>query len=366
MTYSHSQFRLASTAIAAAMAIFTTPAAAQEAPASVQPVTESRPAPTVTTTVDPLAPEAAAPETSTAPTVTETASETAARTNSKATLATAAHRTTTARATTSPSPARASAPVRPTARQAASGVAASTAPTRATTTRTPDTTTPAAAAPAPTAAIASTPQASASAQRSTARQSQQSGILPIVGGGALALLALAGAAVAMRRRRHSNDAVYAGDQWAADGDHAVAEPEAVIPPEPEPLVAAEAEPMSATARRADWQPTDMTSAETLAMSKPTPRHDLIDDALTTPLPAGFDLSRFGPHVQAAYRGPTEDNPSLSLRHRLRRAAALDQRERYLPEARESRGQEAPMQTGGGFMLGRENAETETREYSRQV
>jgi resuscitation-promoting factor RpfA len=45
---------------------------------------------------------------------------------------------------------------------------------------------------------------------------------------------------------------------------------------------------------------------------------------STALPKDFDLSRFGPHVQAAYRGPTKDNPSLSLKYRLRRAAALDQ------------------------------------------
>ena len=51
------------------------------------------------------------------------------------------------------------------------------------------------------------------------------------------------------------------------------------------------------------------------------------------LPNGFDLSRFGPHVQAAYRGPTPDNPSLSLRHRLRRGAALDQRRRQAAAGR---------------------------------
>lgn len=45
------------------------------------------------------------------------------------------------------------------------------------------------------------------------------------------------------------------------------------------------------------------------------------------LPSDFDLSRFGPHVQAAYRGPTPDNPSMSLKKRLARARALDQRER---------------------------------------
>jgi hypothetical protein len=45
------------------------------------------------------------------------------------------------------------------------------------------------------------------------------------------------------------------------------------------------------------------------------------------LPAGFDLSRFGRHTQAAYRGPTPENPFLSLRRRLKRASFLDARER---------------------------------------
>jgi hypothetical protein len=94
------------------------------------------------------------------------------------------------------------------------------------------------------------------------------------------------------------------------------------------------------------------------------------------LPEGFDLSRFGPHVQAAYRGPTPDNPSLSLRHRLRRAAAMDQRERQraseriplegapqpqatsgpaaaLPSARGPNG--FAVQGGGQFMLQRASA-----------
>lgn len=45
------------------------------------------------------------------------------------------------------------------------------------------------------------------------------------------------------------------------------------------------------------------------------------------LPDGFNLSQFGPHVQAAYRGPSPDNPSLSLKKRLSKARALDQRAR---------------------------------------
>lgn len=45
------------------------------------------------------------------------------------------------------------------------------------------------------------------------------------------------------------------------------------------------------------------------------------------LPAGFETSRFGRHVQAAYRGPSPDNPSLSLKKRIKRAAFFDLRER---------------------------------------
>jgi hypothetical protein len=47
----------------------------------------------------------------------------------------------------------------------------------------------------------------------------------------------------------------------------------------------------------------------------------------TEVPAGFDISRFGRHAQAAYGGPTPDNPSLSLKSRLKRASFYDQRER---------------------------------------
>ena len=38
------------------------------------------------------------------------------------------------------------------------------------------------------------------------------------------------------------------------------------------------------------------------------------------------MSRFGPHVQAAYRGPTPDNPSVSLKRRLTVGHFLDKEE----------------------------------------
>jgi len=50
-------------------------------------------------------------------------------------------------------------------------------------------------------------------------------------------------------------------------------------------------------------------------------------AMPRTLPNGFDISRFGRHTQAAYLGPTPDNPSHSLKRRLKRASFFDQRER---------------------------------------
>jgi hypothetical protein len=146
----------------------------------------------------------------------------------------------------------------------------------------------------------------------------------------------------------------------------MAEPEPLVATEAEPMTATDPEPAVATVPRADWEPAMLTPAAMMARSKPEPRHDPVEDAPTTTLPEGFDLSRFGRHVQAAYRGPTEDNPSLSLKHRLRRASAMDQRERMDAEARESRREEAPIERDGSFMLGSDDAEQAVdREYSRQ-
>jgi hypothetical protein len=55
------------------------------------------------------------------------------------------------------------------------------------------------------------------------------------------------------------------------------------------------------------------------------RENIGDEQMT--LANGFDLSHFGRHARAAYRGPTADNPSHSLKRRLARASFFDQRER---------------------------------------
>lgn len=49
------------------------------------------------------------------------------------------------------------------------------------------------------------------------------------------------------------------------------------------------------------------------------------------------------HVERAKRGPTPDNPSLSPKKRLKRAAALDQRERLAAE-----GKAEPIDAGAGL------------------
>ncbi len=118
-----------------------------------------------------------------------------------------------------------------------------------------------------------------------------------VAGGVLAALALAGGAFAVvgRRRRYRDD--YRTVETV------------------EPAVDAEAEPMTLR--------TPSSPQPAASYAAPTPAAKPEGAAL----PAGFDLSRYGPHVQAAYCGPTPDNPSLSLRTRLKRARFYDQRER---------------------------------------
>ena len=51
----------------------------------------------------------------------------------------------------------------------------------------------------------------------------------------------------------------------------------------------------------------------------------------------------GSHVEAACEGPTPDNPSLSIKKRLKRARFFDQRE-FLAEA----GEVAPMASNAGL------------------
>jgi hypothetical protein len=159
--------------------------------------------------------------------------------------------------------------------------------------------------------------------------------LPIAGAAGLGLLALGGIGMAIGRRRQRREELAHQQANRAYLDSHPDTPESHAP----------AFAYSAT--------------PALSGSAPGP---ILKDAPRTKLPPNFDLSRFGPHVRAAYQGPTADNPSLSMRHRLRRAAALDQQARHHGEAPRETVQVAaradqvvkPMWNGGneGFMLRR--------------
>ena len=132
----------------------------------------------------------------------------------------------------------------------------------------------------------------------------------LLGGGALALLALGGGAVAFARRRRDEEDEFV-EETATDA------------PMTEP--------------------------------GPAPRHDpVFDEQPTIVAPSAFAWGnthtaesavnrRNETWVERAYRGPTPDNPSLSLRKRLKRANFFDARER-----RVATGQAEPIDADAGL------------------
>jgi hypothetical protein len=114
-----------------------------------------------------------------------------------------------------------------------------------------------------------------------------------IGGGAIALLVLgAGAFALSRRKRHENE------EWHEEA--AVDEPHDPLFDEP----MFHQEPAATEASAFAWG--DQPRAEAKKAD---------------------DRSQGESWVERAYRGPTPDNPSLSLRARLKRAAFFDKRER---------------------------------------
>jgi hypothetical protein len=148
-----------------------------------------------------------------------------------------------------------------------------------------------------------------------------------LGGGAAAVLALGGAAFAITRRRRKADEA---QDWYSNEEYA--EPVAATEPQP-------AETGSMRETRAEAIPADQP--ETAGRSafawgdRPAPedRGANSDD----------DRRPGETWVERAYRGPTPNNPSVSLRHRLKRAAFFDKREREVAE-----GRAAPMDPGAGL------------------
>ena len=292
-------------AIAAALALSSTPLLAQEAPA--QPTTtdptpvSATPAPvletTTPTTADTTTPDVA-PTAKTAakakPKRIATAAKPAARTVSKTTATRTTHASVPAAAA---APAVAPAPAAPATSQSSVKPIVDTSA-------------------APPARPAQTAQAKPSSgiDNDTAME---------VGGGTLALIALgAGAwAVSRRRRRHDEDEMIYEDHY---------EPEAEVAHEEEMAAAAEpamaAEAMPATTPRHDPLETPNVvapAASAFAWGKPDPATQAEDD--------GSDRRPGETWVERARRGPSPANPSVSLKNRLRRAAFFDKREREVAE-----------------------------------
>ena len=123
-------------------------------------------------------------------------------------------------------------------------------------------------------------------------------LLPIAGAAGLGILALAGAGLAMRRRRREDDVLL--EETFHEPAMARAEP---MPVATAPIVA-----------------TTLTAAPLAATS-------IVDKSAFSWSDGSRETVRSKNWIEAARRGPTPDNPSLSLKKRLQRAAFFDQRER---------------------------------------
>jgi hypothetical protein len=146
-------------------------------------------------------------------------------------------------------------------------------------------------------------------------------MLMIAGAIGLGLLALIAAAMTMRRRRIRREEELVAPGEVAPEYEAVVQPEAPLPEQPAAPLAAEAVPAVPLA-------TDTIPAAAV-----------VEPATTGPCADAAP----GSHVEAACEGPTEDNPSLSLKKRLKRAQFFDKRE-FLAEA----GEVAPMAPDAGL------------------
>lgn len=308
MSYKLHPVRPGLTAIAAVLALSSTPLFAQEAaPVTVAPPTvvtpptmteaapapAATPAPVVAPTVQstaptstasgslvtvPIRPGGIAPELNVAPTTSAAVPGPQIETESRTAPVT--------RAAPAPAP-RETAPATPVAAERSAPTAPVTPPVAE-----------AAPIPTPPAPVAEAPVA-APAQATTTRTVQTDAsddILPIAGAAGAALILIGGGVFAMRRRRRDDGQVYVADTVID------------TPVAPQPV--AYAAPV-------------VTPAVPPMAAKPI----LASGGPATAIPAGFDTSRFGRHTQAAYRGPTADNPFLSLKRRLKRASFMDQRER---------------------------------------
>ena len=307
--------RPAMTAIAAVIALSSTPLLAQTTdtgPAQSAPVVVAPPAPTVEPVAPPASAQVASPDVA-APAPAQAAPQPAMKTMStpvehsedrSATSSLTSGAGTAAPARRATAAPVAAAHVQTRASAGTPRASASTAPVAAHVAPTAKTVAPAAshATPKPTATPASGPDVATSAPAPAARvtttrtTTTRDETLPIAIG--LGVIAIGAAGFALRRRKRDDgtDELLLG-----------------TPIEAPPVVAAE--PATIAPRAAEPAPMAVAPATAAAAEGPSR------------LPNGFDLSRFGRHARAAYLGPTPDNPSHSLKRRLKRASFFDQRER---------------------------------------
>ena len=277
-------------AIAAALALSSTPSFAQEVqPTEPAPVTQTAPPPVTD----------AAPATTDTSTAT-TSADTAAPTQSTTAKTTRTHTVRSVK-TAAPKPKAATTVTRTTVTRQAAAPAPEPAPAA-----------PAAAQPAaPNSESAVAPvvdlTSSSTAKPATAAHSGMSNTEMLeFGAGALALIALGGIAFSTMRRRREERAWH-GD-WEADQ---AVEHETVV----EAPAAAEVHHDRVVH---DEQP-EVVAPSVFAWGATAPAtqdRDSEDDRLPGET-----------WVQRAYRGPSANNPSVSLKNRLRRAAFFDKRER---------------------------------------
>ena len=296
-------------AIAAALALSSTPVFAQDAPSTSTPPVASEPAPTVATdpapAVDstPVAADPVVPEATTTKTVTKRTT-TAAKTAPKVATRTVTQKVTrTAHAAV---PAAAGAPVA----TAAPAPAPTTAPAK----------------PAPVVDLSAKSAAPAPAPTAKAEPANGSNETAMeLGGGALALIAIgAGAYALSRRRRHEDDEIV--DEVYEPETTAVAEPEPEMAPRHDPVVREEPAMIAPEVSAFSWGNQAETTMTTAADD---------DD--------GSDRNPGESWVERAYRGPSPANPSVSLRARLKRAAFFDKREREV-----AAGKAEPVDTDAGL------------------
>ena len=275
--------RAGASAIAAVLALSSTPVVAQEAPVPSEPapVTTSTPAPTpdvaptTTATPDPLAPvkiESTTPKT--------------AMSKAKTTSTHAA-----------PPKKIAAAPARSTTRTPAQRPASSPA-TATAVPLPPPVSAPTVVEPEPVA----TP-----APPVAQRNADNLDTMMEFGGGALALLLLGGgAALALRRSRRREDEEMAFADESFEPEPVVAEPDLAASPQHDPIF--------------DNQPAVYApSASAFGWGNTHPTEQASDDE--------SDRRPGETWVERAYRGPTPANPSVSLKARLKRAVFFDKRER---------------------------------------